>query len=125
MFTKILIVAAVVAIALAVYGLFAGFNGWWPFGSGGGDGYQNGTATEANMHDDTARPPESFTVEIHEGTIMYMNNEVSLEELEEILERYLHFEEVWILTDAFRAYSVTFESVRALFRAFNIAFAEN
>ncbi|MCL2364981.1 MAG: hypothetical protein FWC71_10015 [Defluviitaleaceae bacterium] len=122
MFTKILIVAAVVAVALAVYGMLAGFNGWWPFG-GGGNGYRNGTATNANQ--ETARSPESFTVEIHEGTIMYMHHEVTLDELEEILERYQYLDEVWILTDAFRAYSVTFESVRALFRAFNIAFAES
>jgi len=124
-FTKILIVVAIVAICLAVYGLLAGINGWWPLGTGGAGGYQNGTSAESNQPNDAPRNPESYTVEIREGTIIYMQNEVTLDELEEILERYQHLDEVWILTDAFRAYSVTFESVRALFRLHDIVFAEN
>ena len=122
MLTKILIIAAVVIVCIAIYGLLAGSNGWWPMNSGANGYYNGGTATVTN---DAIASPDIFIIEIHENRIMHMNNEVTIDELEEIMERYQHLDEVWILRDAFRAYTLVFEEVRALFRGFNIAFAEN
>ena len=82
--------------------------------SGGGNGYEEGYPYE---------PPSSL-IKIHNDKILYEDEEISLERLEEILLKYKDNEYIWEIRDVFQADKSTFDSVIDILKKLNMIFAE-
>jgi len=131
-FTKIIaaplvkIAAPVVVICAIGVLLYLGISGRWRFGSDGDDGglIPVFAVQDTPDVDDGERPP-SLLIGIHEGRIIFDEEDVSLYELEEILLEFQDSGDVWQLQDIFRASNAVFNDVRDLLRSKNITFVEN
>jgi len=118
-------VIAVGAIGLLIY---LGATGRWRFGNDGVDG---GLAIPVALAlpdipdvDDRERP-RSLLIGIYENRIYFDDEEISLDELGEILAQFQNGEDVWELQDVFRASNAIYNDVRDLLRYKNILFVEN
>ena len=119
-FSTCIIGAVVAAIG---YGAFAFLNEMWPFSAGEGGAIPVLGTMFVDEQGDAEQPP-SLVIEVHEDRIVYDGDEISLEDLEEILVQFQNVEEIWTLQDVFRADQATWASVRDLLRAHNVVFAE-
>ena len=127
-FAKItLLMALIVIIGYLVY---AFFTGTFPFGgTGPGDGEAETPANisleeESEIVDepDIVIEPPPPVIEVSEDRIIFSGEEISMEDLEEVLRRYAGLEEVWELHDLYRADRATYEKVRELLRTHDIAY---
>jgi len=124
MITKLIIVCLIVCVGAAAvigYGIVSGRITLRGDGEGG---ILPVVVTMTAPEDAVVVGPSSLLIEIHEELILYNSEEISLDELEAILERYSDTDDIWVLQDAFRADNFTFNSVRDLLRAHNMIFVE-
>jgi hypothetical protein len=129
MVTKILIVLIVAAVIVGG-ALLASHFGLWPFGRGSGDGDGDGTVVSPvnNQEDvqevEVSELPQSLLIEIREESIIYDNAEISLDDLETILQRYEGVDHAWTLQDTYRADKSTYDSVKNLLEKYDMVFRE-
>ena len=122
-------VAVVVAIGYLVYAFFAGL---FPFGGmehGDGEAVAPEYATvyeepEIEEPDIIMEEPPSLIIEISEDRIIYDGEEISIEDLEEVLRRYANTQDIWELHDVYRADRATYERVRELLRTHDVAYRQ-
>ena len=127
---KIIVICLVIA-AFVVGGAYLLSNfGIWPFGRGRGEGTGDGTVdspvnNQSEIHDEAViERPQSFLIEIREDKIVYNGEEVSLNELEIILQQFKDLEEIWILEDSYRADKFIYDEVKNLLERYKIIFKE-
>ena len=134
--------AVVLALVVAAYLLIAFFSGLFPFGSmGAGEESENASAIfeadepevveELDITDETdvaeeeiAEETLQLVIEISEDRIVFNDEVITYDELEEILRRYASIESTWELHDVFRADRATYERVRELLRTHDIAYRQ-
>ena len=129
---KIALFAALIVVI--GYLAYAFFTGMFPFGGAGhGDGEAEAEAPayieleeESEIVDepDIVIEPPPPVIEISEDRIIFNGEEISIEDLEEVLRRYAGLEEVWELHDIYRADRATYEKVRELLRTHDIAYRQ-
>ena len=130
---------AVAVVVIALYLIYAFFTGTFPFGAGHGENVVDMPAhsiieeeqeiaeePEAEVVDEpeTIEELPSLIIEISEDRIIFDGEELSLEDLEEILRRYASAQDIWGLHDVYRADRATYESVRELLRRHDVIYRE-
>ena len=133
----------ILAIAVVAYLLYAFVSGLFPFGGmGSGDGTGDASAIivvdepevieELDAADETVAVEEveiaeetpSLVIEISEDRLIFNDEVVTFDELEEILRRYAGTEDIWELHDVFRADRATYERVRELLRMHDVVYRQ-
>jgi len=135
-FIKVAIPVAVIA-AIGIFIFLAWRNGWGPFGRGSEDGSGESNNISQQAEPDPEDPEDSsnivipedepplLIIEIRELKIFYDDIELSLEELEEILQKYESSELIWTLHDYYRADKSVYDSVKELFEKLDIVYREH
>lgn len=129
MLTKIIVCLVIAAIIVGGAFLLGHF-GIWPFGSGSGDGDGDGTINSPISNPEESQDiivterPQTFLIEIKEDKIIFDNDEVSLNEMENILQKYEALDDAWTLEDSYRADKYIYDEVRALLVKYDIIFRE-
>ena len=116
----------IVVVIVAGYLVYAYVTGLFPF-SGTGDGdIEGGTPAHELIEEEVIviDEPPSLIIEISGNQIMYNDEVISLEQLEEVLRRYATVADIWELHDVYRAERATYESVRELLRRHDVVFRE-
>ena len=122
-------IAVVVVVGYLIYAYIAGA---FPFGdTGHGDGEIEAPAyieieekPEIDDEPDITTQPPSLVIEISEDRIIYNDEVISLEDLEEVLRRYAIYADIWELHDVYRADRATYESVRELLRRHDVVYRQ-
>jgi len=123
MISKILLIAVIACVGVVAAVIYGFVTGRISLGDGGG-GIIPVTAMVTTPENEVADAPDTLVIEIHESRIVHDGEEISLDELDEIVARYAGGNSIWVLQDAFRANNATFNQVRTLLREHNIIFAE-
>ena len=130
---KVIIVVLLVAAVIVGGALLLNHFGIWPFGSGVGDGEGDGTV-DSPITDPEVVPdiqdievierPQSLVIEINEEKIMYNGEEITLDDLEAVLQQFESLEDVWTLEDSYRAEKSVYDNVKDLLVKYDMAFRE-
>jgi len=127
---KVFLICLVIAAVIVGAAFALNHFGIWPFGSGIGDGDGEGTVESPVTDQDeeqevivTERPP-SLLIEIRENKVIYDGDEVTLDELETILQKFVDIDEIWTIQDAYRATKSTYDDVKELLVKHDLVFAE-
>jgi len=132
---KVIIICLVVAAVIVGGALLLNHFGIWPFGSGIGDSDGEGTvdspitdpeeAPEIDLEDlIVVERPQSLVIEINEEKIMYNDEEITLDDLEALLQQFEGLEDIWTLEDSYRAEKAVYDSVKDLLVKYDMAFRE-
>ena len=132
---KVIIVCLIIAAVVVGGALLLNHLGVWPFGSGIGDGDGDGTvdspltdpeeAPEVDVQDiEVVERPQSLLIEINEEKIMYNGEEISLDELESVLQQFESLDDIWTLEDSYRADKSIYDEVKDLLVKYDMAFRE-
>ena len=133
---KVILICILVAAVIVGGALLLNHFGIWPFGSGIGDGEGDGTVdspiTDPDVETDlpdiqdivVVERPQSLVIEISEEKIMYDGEEISLDDLEAVMQQFENLEDIWTLEDSYRAEKAIYDSVKDLLVKYDMAFKE-
>ena len=116
----------IAVVVIAGYLVYAYITGLFPFGSTGDGDIEGGTPAYELIEEEiiVIEEPPSLIIEVSGDQIIYNDEAISLEQLEEVLRRYATVADIWELHDVYRAERATYESVRELLRRHDVVFRE-
>jgi len=120
----------VVLVAGVIYFGYAALNGQWPFSGGTGDGDGEDISPAESIEEtsqdvvDAETHPPILLIEIRESTIIYADEDVTLDELETIFQKHNNSTDIWILQDTYRADKSTYDSVKELLEKWDMVYRE-